>query len=323
MSRILVVGAGGIGTASAVHLLAAGHDVIVATRSGEPGRDPLAGAHGLALDATDAAALTRATRGCDALVNAVNPPQYTRWERDWPPLAAAFLEAAQATGAGLVTVSNLYGYGQVTAPMTEATPLRPNGSKGRVRAAMWEEALAAHEAGRLRATEVRASDYFGPGARSGVSMLNRFVIAPAARGRTARLVVGVPDAPHSWTYLADVGALVATLATDDRAWGRPWHVPTAPPRTMAQVAADVAGLCGIPAPTVRPLPGAVRAAMRVIPLIRELDETRHQFERPFVLDSRAATATFGLAATPWREALAATLAHGEVGTTRVAAGSPR
>ena len=33
-------------------------------------------------------------------------------------------------------------------------------------------------------------------------------------------------------------------------------------------------------------------------MLRELEETRYQFTRPYVLDSSAATATFGLEPTP-------------------------
>src|SRR3712207_9184932 len=63
------------------------------------------------VDASDADALTAATRGAVALYNAVNPA-YHRWATDWPPVAAALLTAAERTGAVLVTMGNLYGYGR-------------------------------------------------------------------------------------------------------------------------------------------------------------------------------------------------------------------
>jgi len=40
------------------------------------------------------------------------------------------VQIAEQTGAGLVTVSNLYAYGRVVGPMTEDQPLVPNGHKG-------------------------------------------------------------------------------------------------------------------------------------------------------------------------------------------------
>lgn len=124
------------------------------------------------MDAADLVALHTLATGADVLVNAVNPP-YTRWAEMWPSMAAAFLGAAERSGAGLMIVSNLYGYGPVTAPMTESTPLAATGVKGGVRARMWRDALEADQEGRLRAVELRASDYFGPGATAGMSYLNR------------------------------------------------------------------------------------------------------------------------------------------------------
>lgn len=223
-------------------------------------------------------------------------------------MARAFLEVAERTGAGLVTVGNLYGYGRVDGPITPQAPVRPAGVKGQVRARMWADALAAHTAGRVRATELRASDYFGPGASAGMSMANDYVIGPAVRGRrTVRLVVGVPDAPHSWTYLPDIGALAARLATSEEGWGEVWHVPSAPPRTLRELATGAAELAGDEPPRVVRMPRAAMWVARLSPLVRELDETSHQFERPFVLDARRTGEVFGLEATPWRAALAATV----------------
>jgi nucleoside-diphosphate-sugar epimerase len=49
----------------------------------------------------------------------------------------------------------------------------------------------------------------------------------------------------------------------------------------------------------------VRALGLAVPFVRELEEVRYQFTRPFVLDSRAAQETFGLAPTPLADGLAA------------------
>ncbi|PID53502.1 MAG: NAD-dependent epimerase [Micrococcales bacterium] len=296
----VVVGAGGIGCSTARHLRDLGHEVVVVSRSGTPKPGlPVEKA-----DARDASALAALARGASSIVNAVSPKKYTRWEHDWPPVAGALLSAAEATGAGLVTVSNLYCYGRVDAPMTPETPVRPNGVKGQVRATMWADALQAHQAGRLRATELRASDYFGDGAGKGVSYLNSYVIAPAAAGRTVRLPLGLPDVPHTWTYLDDIGRFAALLATDSRSWGQAWHVPSPPARTIRDVARDVAAVAGRSAPQVQPWPcPAIRAARLFVPIMAELEETRHQFERPFILDDYLSRDTFGVTATDWDEAL--------------------
>jgi hypothetical protein len=44
------------------------------------------------------------------------------------------------------------------------------------------------------------------------------------------------------------------------------------------------------------------------PTIRELHEVMYQFDRPFVMDSSAATTAFDLQPTPWDEVIAAHIA---------------
>jgi hypothetical protein len=46
--------------------------------------------------------------------------------------------------------------------------------------------------------------------------------------------------------------------------------------------------------------------------MRELRETEYQFRDPFVMDSSAAQATFGLKPTPWDQVVAVT-ARGRLG----------
>ena len=305
MGTHVVIGAGGIGRATAAKLVEAGQRVVVLSRSGPKGLPD--GAEGSAVDITDSAALGAAVMGADSIVNAVNPSRYWRWAQEWPAMAAAILGAAERSGAGLVTISNLYGYGRVDAPMTEDTPQRPNGTKGEIRVQMWRDALRAHEEGRCRVTEVRPADYFGPEANAGASVLNTYVIGPAATGRAVNMPMGGLDVPHSWSYLGDIGALAAALATGD-GWGRAWHVPTLPPRTVRQVVSETAALAGVATPKISALPRVVVSVGGWFsPMLRELWETRHQFERPFVLDSTAAQGVFGLAPTPWETQLQETI----------------
>jgi nucleoside-diphosphate-sugar epimerase len=114
------------------------------------------------------------------------------------------------------------------------------------------------------------------------------------------------DAPHSFTYVPDVARTLVTLAADDRAWGRAWHVPTAPAVSLREIATRMAAIAGVRDRGVLVPPQLlVRALGLAVPFVRELGEVRHQFTRPFVLDSRAAQETFGLAPTPLEEGLAA------------------
>jgi nucleoside-diphosphate-sugar epimerase len=297
MNMHVVVGAGPIGSTTATKLVERGEQVRVVTRSGS-GPDQT---ERVRLDASDAAALAETTRGATAIYNCVNPP-YTRWDEDWPPVAAALLHAAETSGAVLATVANLYGYGPVSAPMTEQTPLAATGHKGRMRNQMWHDALATHEAGRIRTFEVRGSDYLG-----GSSLLS-MLIAPSLRKGRRAFVPAALDVPHTWTCTDDVAELLVLGAGDERAWGRAWHVPSDAPRTVRELTAIAAEQLGA-VPKVTSIPQSVVWTIGLVnPLLRELRETQHQFRAPFVLDSSAAQATFGLTPTPTADAVRLDLA---------------
>ncbi|MFF3108286.1 NAD-dependent epimerase/dehydratase family protein [Kitasatospora sp. NPDC057904] len=302
MSFHLVVGYGPAGAATARLLAGRGHEVRVVTRSGRPAEP---GIEHLALDASDPARLTEAARGAVAVHGCAAPPLH-RWAAELPPLADALCAAAEASGAVLVLLGNLYGYGPVDGPLTEDLPLAATGRKGRVRAQVWERARALHEAGRIRAVEVRAADFFGPGVTDRGHLAAR-VVPRVLAGRPVA-VLGDPDAPHSWTYLPDVAAALAEAADDERAWGRAWHVPTVPPASARAMVAGLAEAAGTGPVAVRRTPPAVLALGSLVsPLLRELRETLYQFDRPFVMDSSAYESTFTLRATPLEEQFRATV----------------
>ncbi|GHE45914.1 NAD-dependent epimerase [Streptosporangium violaceochromogenes] len=304
MGKHVVAGAGQVGSQVARLLAEQGHEVVLVSRSGS-GPD-LPGVRRTAADAADREGMARLTREADVLYNCVNPP-YHRWAGDWPPMAGSLLAAAESAGADYVILGNLYVYAAPERPMREDDPLTPPSAKGAVRVRMWREALAAHEAGRVRVTEVRGSDYFGPGCLGQSHLGERFVPRLLA-GRPVRCL-GAPDLPHSWTYVPDVARALVTAAADERSWGRAWHVPTAEPMTVRQVADRLCALAGVPDPGVKGMPHwLLRAAGLLSPMIAELEEMRYQFVRPFVVDSTGFQRTFGVAPTPMDEALTATVA---------------
>jgi len=297
MSLHVIVGAGEIGSTTARLLADDGHRVRIVTRSGSGPEHPLI--ERIAADATDAVHLAVVATGAVALYNCANPP-YHRWPTEWPPLAVALLSAAERCSAVLVTMSNLYGYGPVSRPMTEDLPLRATTVKGRVRARMWHDALAAHEAGRIRATEARASDFVGRGGRS---LVGEMMLPAVRQGRPARVPVNF-DVPHSTTYTSDAARTLVALGANESAWGRPWHVPTPPAVTLRELAARFAALAGAPEPRLRPMPNwMLRLGGVFSPMAHEFVEMRYQFERPFVLDSSAVELAFGLKPTPLDDAL--------------------
>ncbi|PZH16898.1 NAD-dependent epimerase [Streptomyces sp. NTH33] len=302
MSLHVVLGCGPAGAATARLLAEQGHAVRVVTRSG---RSPEPGIEHVALDATDSERLIGAARDATAIHSCAAPP-YHRWTSGWPPLASSLCAAAEETGAVLVMLGNLYGYGPVDGPLTEQLPLAATGPKGRVRAAVWEQARELHEQGRIKAVEVRASDFFGPGVTDGGHLAAR-VVPRLLRGKPVS-TLGDPDAPHSWSYVPDVARALVEVAGEERAWGRPWHVPTAPALSTREMVDRLAAEAGTGPVAVRGLPSAVLGVASVFsPLLRELREVRYQFDRPFVVDSSAYEAEFAVRATSLDEQIKATV----------------
>jgi len=300
----VVFGTGQVGSALAAHLAGLGLAVRAVSRHRPPA---LAGdIDWRAADVTDPEAAADAAKGASVVYQCVNAP-YTQWPELFPPLQRGVLAAAERTGALLVALENLYGYGPTGGrPMTEDLPLAATTVKGRTRAAMTAELLAAAEAGRVRLAIGRASDFFGPGVTQG-STLGERVFGNALAGRRADFI-GNPDLPHTYSYVPDIAAGLATLGTDPRAAGQVWHLPGPQTVTTRALLGLVAGEVGHQV-AVRSLPKlAVRALGLVNPMLRELAEMAYEFDQPFILDTSKYESAFGAAGTPLADAIAATVA---------------
>jgi nucleoside-diphosphate-sugar epimerase len=299
----VVFGTGQVGNALAAHLAGLGNTVRAVSRHRPPA---LAGVDWRAADAADPEAAADAAKGASVIYQCLNAP-YNQWPERFPPLQRGVLAAAERTGALLVSLENLYGYGPTGGkPMTENLPLAATGVKGRARAAMTAELLDAATAGRVRIAIGRASDFFGPGVTAG-STLGERVFGNALAGRRADFI-GNPALSHTYSYVPDIAAGLATLGTDARAVGEVWHLPGPATGTTRALLDLVAGQVGHPV-GIRSLPKlTVRALGLVNPMLRELTETYYQFGQPFVLDTSKYQAAFGAAGTPLADAIAATLA---------------
>ncbi|GAA2869686.1 NAD-dependent epimerase [Actinoplanes cyaneus] len=303
----VVVGSGPIGSNVARILAEQGEQVRMVTRSGSGPEHPLV--ERVAADASDATRLTELTRGAEVLYNCANP-KYTEWADKWFPMNDAMIAATKAAGAVYAITGNLYGYGpQPGGRMTEDTPLAATGRKGRIRIKMWKDALASG----VRTVEARASDYVGAGAVSTIST----VLLPAINSGRAAWAPGDVDAPHTFTYTGDMARTLVTLARDERAYGKAWHVPSGPAVSMRELAARYCTAAGVPQVTVRSLPRFVmRTAGLVVPIAREVAEMDYQFYAPFLMDSSRTEKTFGLAPTDLDVALRETADAAEATAAR-------
>ncbi|MDO5067776.1 MAG: NAD-dependent epimerase/dehydratase family protein [Propionibacteriaceae bacterium] len=279
MSHIIVIGAGPLGRATTRTLLGLGHEVTVATRSGTE----LTGAQSARLDVATGDGMA-ALPSAEAIVACCNFPYTAKaWRTCWPPAVEHLIQAAEARGATLVVAGNLYANSRT--PMRATDPLEPTTALGEVRAEVSGRLFDAHAAGRVRAVEVRGSDYFGPDSGDNTH-LGRAFFASLLDGRPAR-IVGDPDVPHTWTAVQDFGRLLARAATDPTMSGRAWHVPSET-ASRREVAARFLNLAGIDtAPQLRPLPGALlRALGWFSPTVRAVASLLPQFTEPHLMDDQ-------------------------------------
>lgn len=300
----VVLGAGQIGPLVAARLHALGHRVRL-VRRGRFGAELPTGVEPVNADVLDPDGLARATAGADALYHCVNPP-YTAWAKDLLPMTRAIVGAAERAGAHLVVLDNLYMYGRAPGGvMREDTAVAPCSRKGALRAEAAELMLAARTRG-VAVTIGRASDFIGPGAVLAAVFGERFW--PRALAGKAVEVLGDPSTPHAYSYTLDVADGLVTLGTDPRARDQLWHLPANPAVPTAALIAEVARVLGHPLP-IRQVPRWLLRSLGVVwPLAREVAEMTYQWDDRFEVDDRRFRTTFGRAATPWPEALAATIA---------------
>jgi nucleoside-diphosphate-sugar epimerase len=223
---------------------------------------------------------------------------------EFPKIVAGLVAAAR--GKRLVFADNLYAYGPATKPLSEDMPFTDVGRKPALRARLDRDMLNAHAKGVCRIALVRASDFYGPRVRA--SMLGEQVVDPVVKGGPARLLPGV-DEPHSLTYVGDFArALVDVALAPDDAFGRSWHVPNAPAKSVREVVQTLFTLAGRE-PKMSVMPGFMLTALGWFsPLMREIGEMRGNLEKPYLVDSSAFEARFGWKATPLAEGLERTLA---------------
>lgn len=300
MTTHLVLGTGAIGATLANHLAAHGHTVRAVNRFGRRGAlDP-----GIPLsqaDLNNPADAASAVADADVIYQ-VTQPAYTRWAGEFPTLQRTILNAAETTGASVVLADNLYGYGPTHgATLTESSPETPSSTKGAVRKAMADEALAAHDAGRIRVALARPSNYVG----ADYAIFRNLVLGPVSEGKPAR-ALGRLDQPHSFSYVPDAARAMASIGTSDIGWGRAWITPVMAPLTQRELVArlwEAAGQPGIP--KVSAIRGfGLRAAGLFMPMLRESVEMMYEFDESFVASSADFEQTFGEAATSWDDAVA-------------------
>ena len=297
----VVLGSGPAGTALAAELANRGRGVRLVDRRGE-GPAP-EGVERFAADLSDADRARAAVAGAGVVYHAVNVP-YELQVEVMPRIQQSIVSAVQAEGARLVVLDTLYPYGETGGrTMTEETPWAATSAKGRMRAELDERYLAAHREGRARVVLGRSADFFGP------RVLNSSLggaVFPAALAGGQVLTLGDVDRLHSYSFIRDVAAGLATLGEHPESDGRVWHLPTADAVTTRQVHAMIEERAGRPLDVL-----ALQEPRPYGPFdevfMDEYAELFYQYFEDQVMDSSAFQRTFGVGPTPLATALDATI----------------
>jgi nucleoside-diphosphate-sugar epimerase len=296
----VVLGAGPVGVALVERLVTDGVETRVVTRSGQA-KVP-AGVNVVAADISKSEQAIEACADASVVYSCVGL-SYQGWPEKWPAMMAGMLDGAEAAGARFIFMDNCYMYGPVTVPMTEDLPLTDYGNKPATRSKitrMWQQA---HEAGRVAAASVRASDFYGPGVSQ--AALGDLSIGRLAKGKSAQ-IVGDPDQPHSFTYVPDIARALVSVGQAEDAMGHAWNVPNAPDKTIREVLQLFADELG----TSLKIQAMPKPLMSVLGLfngdVRELKEMLYQWQRPFHVDASKFAARFWDDPTPWDEGVAET-----------------
>jgi nucleoside-diphosphate-sugar epimerase len=300
-THIAVVGAGQIGTPVVERLTACGVQVTWISRT-RPQRVPSGVTH-KSVYATDGKALAAAVGGVDAMIAAVNPATYDAevWRSTLPPLQRGLIDAASQLGVRLVQLDALYLYAPDQGPLAPETPQRPTTEKGLVRKQISDMLVEAQTQGRVRATVLRASDFWGPDLSA--ALLTRDGLQGLKQGKRPFLV-GDPDQPHAFSHRDDVVAALVNLAlAESDVEGRVYHAPVVhvAPRALVSAVCQAFGV------RVRPFV-APAWLLRVIGLFskptRGLVEMLPQWQAPYLVDDRAYCERFQARATSLADGVA-------------------
>jgi nucleoside-diphosphate-sugar epimerase len=301
----VVVGAGQVGVPLAERLVARGHRVRIIKRGAPVGAlDGVEWARG---DVTDRTFTDAAFRGASVVYNCANPSNF-QWTDRLLPLARGVREAAGRAGARLVVLDSIFMYGRPRGGMlTEDHPHDPCSRKGELRALLARELFEAHARGDVRATAGYAGDFYGPTASEQSPLIGRRFLSNLRHGRPV-FVFGNPDAPHACAYLPDVAEGLAILGENEKALGRPFHLPTAWNGSIRELMTEFAHAAGRPLRLVRAPKTALRVAGLFDATVREAIEMLYLWEVPCRLDDSRFVDTFGVQATPIDASIQATLA---------------
>lgn len=299
----IVLGAGPPARAIARLLVGNGEPVRMVSRSGKHGLEAI-GVETVKADLSVPGVAESAIEGATIVYHCA-APAYHRWVQEFEALQSQIVKAAISKQVPLVVLENLYGYG-ATGVLTEDLLFNATGPKGRIRAKLTNELIAASKAGDLSMVIARSSDFVGPEVLQS-SLGERFW--PALLAEKPIDWVGGFSERHSYTAISDLARAMVALGRSPSSYGQAWHVPCLPPITPREIAAKAAKAAGVGPPKMRVTPKIMlRMIGLFVPAAREVLEVAYQYEAPFIVSSDRYQVAIEKQAPDWDTVLAETVA---------------
>jgi nucleoside-diphosphate-sugar epimerase len=201
------------------------------------------------------------------------------WESHWPVIMANVIDSCRKSGSKLVFFDNVYMYDREhLGSMDEDTPVRPTSRKGRVRAEIADQLMAAVQSADVEGLIARCADFYGPG-KPHTSVLTVTVFERLAAGKAAQWLLA-DDCAHSFTFVPDAA----------RGTGRQW-IEAIASQLDAEPRVQVVS---------RPLLTMLGLA---IPDLRELREMAYQYDRDYDFRSDKFNQRFSFQPTAYEQGI--------------------
>jgi nucleoside-diphosphate-sugar epimerase len=273
------------------------------------------GLDGKALTRADANAmkadeLVRVLDGAEVVYNCVGLPYSSDlWTVGFPAISNALVTACEKVGAKIVYFDNVYLYGPapLPVPFDEETSRIPPSRKGKARKTAVEIVMAAHRAGRVKATVGRAADFYGPCALNSPFYIN--FLENMLKGKPPQ--VAMPEGPlHTYAYTVDMGRGLVELALDESAYGDEFHLPVGPAVKVSEMAGLFNRELGTSLKVIHVPDIVLRGLSLFKPLIREVQEMSYQYKTDYIMSDRKFRQRYPeFASTSYQDGVAAMVAH--------------
>jgi nucleoside-diphosphate-sugar epimerase len=139
-----------------------------------------------------------------------------------------------------------------------------------------------------------------------ITAVTSYAIRPALAGKAVNLL-GRTDQPHTFSYIADFGKLLATLGTREDTLGQIWFTPSPAPVTQVELVKIMEETLGQKVKYMAAGKMMMSFLGLFIPAMRESVEMLYEWDKPFIMDSSKAEKAFGWKGTPLKDAMQATI----------------